>query len=190
MISLSSRTLFLGLCAILIAGLMNPEDAAAQSSVDISATAFGSLDAAEVIDVRAGRDLPLERDLVVEVRMLLSARGFNVSERGGVVLTVDSTTALPGIQSRNAFTNEDRLRTMDTRRNDRAVLVPFRNRDPEPGASVFTLRMSAYRPGESNLWVGQASAPDNGSGRHGTTLALAQSLVDVFGTSVTESPAD
>lgn len=155
----------------------------------VSATAFAALEPTETLEVRAGRDLPLERDLVIEVRKLLEARGFVVAERGDVIVTVDSTTALPGIESRNAFTNEDRLRTMDDTRNDRAVLVPFSNRDAEPGASKFTLRMSAYRPGQSNLWVGSASAPDNGSGRRGTTLNLANSLVAVFGASIPD-PAE
>jgi len=159
----------------------------AQSIESLSAIAFAELEPTETLEVRAGRDLPLERDLVIEVGKLLEGRGFIVAERGDVIVTVDSTTALPGIQSRNAFTNDDRLRTMDNTRNDRAVLVPFSNRDAEPGASKFTLRMSAYRPGQSNLWVGTASAPDNGSGRRGTTLGLANALVEVFGTSTPDS---
>lgn len=171
----------LALIGVFVACVSDSYDADAQTGLDMSATAFADLDPAEVLEVRAGRDLPLERDLVAEVRKLLEARGFVVAERGDVIVTVDSTTPLPGIESRNAFTNEDRLRTMDSRRNDRAVLVPFDNKNAEPGASVFTMRMSAYRPGQSNLWVGQASAPDNGSGRRGTTLRLAGSLVGVFG---------
>lgn len=175
------RTCGLAILSAFAAWLGGPHDAVSQTGLDMSATAFADLGAAEVLEVRAGRDLPLERDLVTEVRKLLSARGFTVSDRGAVVVTVDSTTPLPGIESRNAFTNDDRLRTMDNRRNDRAVLVPFDKKDAEPGDSVFTMRMSAYRPGQSNLWVGQASAPDNGSGRRGTTLRLAEALVAVFG---------
>lgn len=176
-----ARTRSIAIISALTAWLGVSHDAASQTGLDMSATAFADLDPAEILEVRAGRDLPLERDLVVEVRKLLSARGFTVADRGAVIVTVDSTTPLPGIESRNAFTNDDRLRTMDNRRNDRAVLVPFDKKDAEPGASVFTIRMSAYRPGQSNLWVGQASAPDNGSGRRGTTLKLAGSLAEVFG---------
>lgn len=176
------------LSGVLILALPGISRPSAQIKADLSATAFADLEVGDVLEVRPGRDLPLERDLVVEVRKLLSAQGFTVAERGSVIVTIDSTTALPGIASRNAFTNEDRLRTMDMRRNDRAVLVPYGRRDAEPGASRFTLRMSAYRPGQSNLWVGTASAPDDGSGRRGTTLALAQSLIALFGQSSPEPP--
>lgn len=178
------------LSVVFVAWLCTAHQLSAQTSIDISATAFASIELTESIEVRAGRDLPLERDLVIEIRKLLNARGFVVAERGGIVVTVDSTTPLPGIEARNAFTNEDRLRSMDSRRNDRAVLVPFDKKDAEPGDSVFILRMSAYRPGQSNLWVGQAAAPDNGSGRRGTTLSLAKSLVAAFGTSVPATPAE
>jgi len=74
-------------------------------------------------------------------------------------------------------------------RNDRAVLVPYEQRKGEPGASVFVVRMSAYRPGQSNLWVAEASAPDNGSGRQSTSLRLAQALVDRLGQSVAADAA-
>lgn len=168
---------------LIMFGVVTTGQADDQPGLELSATAFAQFETGDVLEVRPGRDLPLERDLVVEIRKLLTAQGFAVADRGNVVVTVDSTTALPGIESRKAFTHEDRLRTMDTSRNDRAVLVPFSNRDADPGASVFTLRMSAYRPGQSNLWVGTASAPDDGSGRHGTTLRLADSLTAVFGTS-------
>lgn len=149
----------------------------------VSATAFAPMPFDEVIEVRAGRDLPLERDLVVEVQRLLTARGFRIGEKGQIVVTVDSTTPLPGIAARNAFTNDDRLRSMESRRNDRGVTMRFDDNNPEPGAAVFTMRMSAYRPGQTNLWVGEASTPDNGSGRRSTTLTLAESLVNVFGRS-------
>ena len=149
----------------------------------VSATAFAPFPFDEVLEVRTGRDLPLERDLVDEVLKLLRARGFQVAEKGQIVVTVDSTTPLPGIAARNAFTNDDRLRSMDAQRNDRGVTMRFDYSNAEPGAAVFTMRMSAYRPGQSNLWVGEASTPDNGSGRRSTTLQLADALVDVLGRS-------
>lgn len=150
---------------------------------DVSATAFGPMPAGVVLEVRTGRDLPLERDLVEEVRKLLIARGYQVAEKGQVVVTVDSTTPVPGIASRNAFTNDDRLRSMDSLRNDRGVTMKFDDENAQPGAAIFTMRMSAYKPGQANLWVGEASTPDNGSGRNSTTLQLARTLVDVFGRS-------
>lgn len=164
--------------------------AQAQTATSMTATAFDTIPAGETLEVRPGRDLPLERDLVEEVGRLLSARGYTVADRGQVIVTVDSTTPLPGIAARNAFTNEDRLRSMDTRRNDRGVTMRFDDNNAKPGASVFTLRMSAYRPGQANLWVGQASAPDNGTGRRSTTLLLAADLVDIFGRSTGEPAGD
>ena len=149
----------------------------------MTATAFAPFPFDEVLEVRPGRDLPLERDLVGEVQRLLNARGFSVSDKGQVIVTVDSTTPLPGIAARNAFTNEDRLRSMDARRNDRGVTMLLDPRKAQPSAAIFTLRMSAYRPGQPNLWVGQASAPDNGSGRPSTTLKLVEKLITVFGLS-------
>jgi hypothetical protein len=163
--------------AVLTCLLLTSGTSFAQVPQSMTATAFAAFPANAVLEVRAGRDLPLERDLVAEASKLL------VAPRGDIIVTVDSTTPLPGIASRNAFTNEDRLRSMDTRRNDGGVQVPFNKSDEEPGAAVFALRMSAYRPGESNLWVGQASGPDAGSGRRGTTFALAESLISVFGQS-------
>ena len=157
----------------------------AQSEVllqrSLSASSFALISSDAVLEVRAGRDLPLERELVDKVRVLLSARGFKVADKGQVIVTVDSTTPLPGITSNNAFTNDDRLRSMDSRRNDRGVTVRFDDNNPEVGAAVFTIRMAAYEPGSPNLWVGQASIPDNGSGRRSTTLQLAEKLVGVFG---------
>jgi hypothetical protein len=169
--------------AVLTCLLLTSGTSFAQVPQSMTATAFAAFPANAVLEVRAGRDLPLERDLVAEASKLLVARGFTVAPRGDIIVTVDSTTPLPGIASRNAFTNEDRLRSMDTRRNDGGVQVLFNKSDEEPGAAVFALRMSAYRPGESNLWVGQASGPDAGSGRRGTTFALAESLISVFGQS-------
>ena len=160
-----------------------PANAFAQSSPGLAATAFAELPSDAVLEVRAGRDLPLERDLVVEVSKLLAARGFTVAERGSIVVTVEGSTPLPGVSARNAFTNDDRLRSMDARRNDQGVQMQFNKSEAEPGAAIFTLRMSAYQSGQSNLWVGHVSGPDNGSGRRATTFALAKSLVDVFGQS-------
>ena len=153
----------------------------------LSATAFTSFPMGEVIEVRPGRDLPLERDLVIEVRQLLSARGYSVADKGQIIVTVDSTTPLPGIAAQNAFTNEDRLRSMDAMRNDRGVTMRFDDVQGALDSAVFTLRMSAYRPGQSNLWVGRASAVDNGSGRRSVTLGLAESLIGVFGQSTAKS---
>ncbi len=182
---------WVSLCAVFLCWVA-PSSSSAQTGDSVrpglSATAFATFPFGEVIEVRPGKDLPLERDLVVEVRQLLAAGGITVADKGQVIVTVDSTTPLPGIPARNAFTNEDRLRSMDTRRNDRGVTMLFDDLEGEPSASVFTLRMSAYRPGQSNLWVGQASAPDNGSGRRSVTLGLAQSLVDVFGQSTAKAP--
>ena len=182
---------WVSLCAVLLCWSF-PSSLLAQTGNDVrpglSATAFAPFPFGEAIEVRPGRDLPLERDLVVEVRQLLAARGLTVADRGQVIVTVDSTTPLPGIAARNAFTNEDRLRSMDARRNDRGVTMLFDDLKGEPSASVFTLRMSAYRPGQSNLWVGQASALDNGSGRRSVTLGLAQSLVGIFGQSSAKAP--
>ncbi|NKB44199.1 MAG: hypothetical protein GKS03_07950 [Alphaproteobacteria bacterium] len=161
----------------------------AQSPSGMSATAFAEIPPNAILEIRAGRDLPLERDLVNEVGTLLSARGYTVAPRGEVVVTIDSTTPLPGIGSRSAITVDQRLRSMNTLRNDKGVTVPFNRKDAAPGAAVFTLRMSAYRPGQSNLWVGQASGPDNGSGRRATTFTLAKSLIAIFGQSTPDSAA-
>lgn len=170
------------LCMSLLLALAST-GAFAQSNMQPVTTAFADLPSDAVLEVRAGRDLPLERDLVVEVSKLLAARGFTVAERGSIVVTVEGSTPLPGVSARNAFTNDDRLRSMDARRNDRGVQMQFNNTEAEPGAAIFSLRMSAYQPGQSNLWVGHVSGPDNGSGRRATTFALAKSLVDVFGQS-------
>ena len=182
---------WVSLCVALFCWAL-PLTLSAQTGNDVrpglSATAFAPFPFGEVIEVRPGRDLPLERDLVVEVQQLLAARGLSVAEKGQVIVTVDSTTPLPGIAARNAFTNEDRLRSMDARRNDRGVTMLFDDLKGEPSASVFTLRMAAYRPGQSNLWVGHASALDNGSGRRSVTLGLAQSLANIFGQSSSEMP--
>lgn len=160
----------------------------AQSNPRLAATAFAELPSDAIIEVRAGRDLPLERDLVKEVSKLLTIAGFDVAARGTIVVTVEGSAPLPGVSARNAFTNDDRLRSMETRRNDRGVQMQFNNTEAEPGAAMFTLRMSAYKPGGSNLWVGSVSGPDNGGGRRATTFALAKSLVDVFGQSTPKPP--
>ena len=164
-------------------------EAFAQSNPNLAATSFAELPSDAVLEVRAGRDLPLERDLVKEVSKLLTARGFSVAARGTIVVTVEGSMPLPGVSARNAFTNDDRLRSMDTRRNDRGVQMQFNNTEAEPGAATFTLRMSAYQPGGSNLWVGNVSGPDNGGGRRATTFALAKSLVEVFGQSTPKPSA-
>ena len=176
------QTVAIGLC---VAGVTTTVFAQTepQAVAQVTATAFAPFPYDETVEVRAGRDLPLERDLVDEVRRLLVARGVRVSDKGQIVVTVDSTTPLPGIAAQDAFTNEDRLRSMNTQRNDRGVTMRLNEKNNEPGATVFTMRMSAYRPGQSNLWVGEASMPDNGSGRRSTTLGLARSLVDAFGRS-------
>ena len=170
------------LCMSLLLALASPA-AFAQSNMQPVTTAFADLPTDAVLEVRTGRDLPLERDLVVEVSKLLAARGFRVAERGSIVVTVEGSAPLPGVSARNAFTNDDRLRSMDARRNDQGVQMQFNKSEAEPGAAIFTLRMSAYQPGQSNLWVGRVSGPDNGGGRRATTYALAKSLVDVFGKS-------
>jgi hypothetical protein len=172
-----------GLCLSLVSFAAIGQTDGEGGGTDLSATAFAPFPFTEVIEVRAGRDLPLERDLAGEIQKILAARGFNVADKGQVIVTVDSTTPLPGIAARNAFTNEDRLRSMGTRRNNRGVTMKFDRQNAEPGAAIFTLRMSAYRPGQTNLWVGQASAPDNGSGRRSTTLLLAQTLAGALGRS-------
>lgn len=162
----------------------------AQTPVGVSATAFADMPVDAVLELRAGRDLPLERDLVAEAGKLLAARGYTIAQRGNVIVTVDSTTPLPGISSRSTVTVDQRLRSMGTLRNDKGVTVPFNKKDADPGAAVFTLRMSAYRPGQSNLWVGQASGPDNGGGRRATTFSLAQSLIALFGQSSPQSAVE
>jgi len=162
----------------------------AQTATFISAKAFDAIAVGETVEVRPGRDFPLERELAEEVGRLLSARGYSVVERGQVVVTVDSTTPLPGIAARNALNNEDRLRAMNFRRNDRGVTMRFDDENAKPGASVFVLRMTAYRPGQSNLWIGRVSAPDNGSGRRSTTLLMAQDLINVFGHSSADLARD
>ncbi len=169
--------------AVILCVLAGQAVAQPQIVSTVTATAFASFPADASIEVRPGRDLPLERDLVKEVQRQLSSRGYTVVDKGQVIVTVDSTTPLPGIAAQNAFTNEDRLRSMDARRNDRGITMRFDDTAARPDASVFTLRMAAYRPGQSNLWVGQASAPDNGSGRRSTSLLLVDHLLGAFGRS-------
>jgi hypothetical protein len=177
------------ICAIAALILLSPA-VRAQTPTGLSANAFAEMPANVVLELRAGRDLPLERDLIVEASALLTAQGYTVAQRGDVIVTVDSTTPLPGVSSRSTVTVDQRLRSMGTLRNDKGVTVPFNKKDAAPGAAVFTLRMSAYRPGKSNLWVGQASGPDNGGGRRATTFALAKSLIATFGQSTPEPAAE
>lgn len=162
----------------------------AQTSFAVSATAFAGIPADAILEVRAGRDLPLERDLVSEAVKRLTARGYTVAPRGTIMVTIEGSAPVPGVVAPNGSTGEDGLRVIDRRRNDSAVQVPFSSDDPQSAASVFTLRMSAYRPGQSNLWVGSASAPDNGGGRRATSIALAQALIAAFGRSTTRPDAE
>ena len=157
----------------------------------ISANAFGEWRAGETIEVRTGRELDLERALVAEVAAYLTGQGRTVvASRAEIVLTVTSTAPVPGIAARDALSVDDRLKTLDMRRAERPVQVPYDQRRELPGASVFTVRMSAYRPGQSNLWVGEASAPDTGGGREATSLRLSRTLADTLGKSVTPPPAE
>ncbi len=162
----------------------------AQSSADVSATAFADIPAEAVLEVRAGRDLPLERDLVDEVSKRLIARGYVVAQRGSIVVTVEGTAPVPGVAMANPNSGEDGFRVLDTPKGDSAVQVPFNRDEAKPSAAIFKLRMSAYRPGQSNLWVGSASGPDNGGGRRATTFALAQDLIAVFGRSTARPDAE
>lgn len=182
-----SAALLLSVC---VATVQLSESLHAQSLTGISATAFADMPWSATLEIRAGRDLPLERDLVSEVSRLLAAQGYTVAPRGDVIVTVDGGTPLPGVESRSPVTFDQRLRSMGTVHNDKGVTIPFNRKDAAPGAAVFTLRMSAYRPGQSNLWVGQVSGPNNGGGRRATTFALAESLISKFGQSATESAAE
>jgi hypothetical protein len=164
--------------------------AVAQSSADVSATAFADIPADAVLEVRAGRDLPLERDLVDEVSKRLIARGYVVAHRGSIVVTVEGTAPVPGVAMANPNSGEDGFRVLNTPKGNSAVQVPFNRDEAKPSAAIFTLRMSAYRPGQSNLWVGSASGPDNGGGRRATTFALAQALIAVFGRSTARPDAE
>lgn len=161
-----------------------------QTATGISATAFAELPKDAVLKVRAGRDLPLERDLVVEATKLLTRRGYTVAQRGDVIVTVEGPSPVPGAKFANPNSGEDGYRVLETQRGDSAVQVPLSQNEAKPSAAVFTLRMSAYRPGQSNLWVGSASGPDNGGGRRATTFALAQSLIAVFGQSTPKPEAE
>jgi len=128
-----------------------------QTDTVISATAFGDWDKAETVEVRTGRDLELERDLVVEVGRMLADAGYQVVPKGQIVLTVSSTSPVPGIEARDAVTIDDRIRTMDMTRNDRAVLVPYEQRKGEPGP-LFLL--CACRPtGPANPTCGWPRRP-------------------------------
>ena len=70
-----------GVIAFMLSGLAFAQADNAPVS-GVSATAFAPFPIDEVLEVRTGRDLSLERDLVDEVRKLLRARGFQVAERG------------------------------------------------------------------------------------------------------------
>lgn len=152
--------------------------------------AFAAVPADAILEVRAGRDLPLERDLVEEVIKRLTARGYVVAQRGSIVVTIEGTAPVPGAAMANPNSGEDGFRVLNTPRGDSAVQVPFNRDEAKPSAAKFTLRMSAYRPGQSNLWVGSASGPDNGGGRRATSIALAQALIVVFGRSTAKPDAE
>ncbi len=174
---------------VFTAALLCAAPALAQSGAGyaptISANAFGEWRADESIEVRTGRELDLERVLAAELAAYLTAKGRAVvTNRGDIVLTVTSTAPVPGIAARDALSVDDRIKTLDMRRAERPVQVPYDQPREQPSASVFTVRMAAYRPGQSNLWVAEASAPDTGGGRQATSLRLARTLADTLGTSV------
>lgn len=154
----------------------------------VSANAFGEWKPGESVEVRAGRELDLERALVADVSAYLTEQGLTVvTSRGDVVLTITSTAPVPGIAARDALSVSDRIKTLDMRRAERPVQVPYDRPREQPGASVFTVRMAAYRPGQSNLWVGEASAPDTGIGRREMSLRLARTLAESLGLTVTSA---
>lgn len=180
----------LGFACFILGVLLLYSPVQAQSPSSLSATAFAELPVDAIFEVRAASDLPLERDLVAEVTKLLMARGYTVAQRGNLIVTVQGTSSLPGVKFANPNSGEDGYRVLDTPRGDSVIEVPLRQKDTQPSAAVFAVGMSAYRPGQSNLWVGRASAPDNGGGRRATSFALAQSLIAVFGRSTARPAAE
>lgn len=177
------RTAFTLAVAVLASlGFIALAQAPLPDGAEFNATAFAEFPPDAVIDVRPGRDQPIEREIAEDVAVYLAQLGWAVSDSDAtVVITVETSSPLPGIESRDAYTQEDRLRTMDPNRNDRALLVPLNKSRRDPGATQFTVRMTAYRPGQSNLWVGRITGPDTGSGRQSTSLDLARALADRLG---------
>lgn len=184
------QSIFSNIAAAAIYGTVISTVAFAQAPQDISATAFADIPADAILEIRAGRDLPLERDLVIEATKRLTARGYTVASRGTIVVTIEGTAPVPGVSSSKGNAGEDGLRVLDSRRADSAIQVPLSSTESKSNASIFRLRMSAYRPGQSNLWVGSASGPDNGGGRRATSIALAQALIAVFGRSTAKPDAE